>query len=391
MSTLVQQVFQGNVVNNTMELTKDGQCYQNQGCGAGLFLGHLEPEPSVQMANALEQVRQNPVQVAAGPDNRCDVLHPARFLGGAVCNSAELFQKAREVLGPGGVTPLANFDTGVFGLPGCVTMRGWKEIQNPGSSHLTLKLFSPNNLHSSTGSTRRLTLADTDGGINVGEHLKEITDLEELKLAMRALCMASLLATPWNHSFFAVDGGLHLINYGAHELAGFPNRAETLVKFINHIFELNAIAWTQKKPFLTAAEIRIKFPEWLACSTVSLLKPVDQPQQQQQKQQQQSNKQQKQRFGNRQQNSYQGGLPAGQNPGPKQTQQTTTQQQPQPLMGAQAQNIQYCRRYNITNSCPNHFSNCVVPNTTHKLMHLCDVVKQNGQVCGGKHPRIQHH
>ena len=37
MSTLVQQVFQGNVVNNTMELTKGGQCYQTQGFGEKLY------------------------------------------------------------------------------------------------------------------------------------------------------------------------------------------------------------------------------------------------------------------------------------------------------------------------------------------------------------------
>ena len=124
-------------------------------------------------------------------------------------------------------------------------------------------------------------------------------------------------------------------------------------------------------------------------STLSLLKPVEQ--QQPKQQHTQGSKQQKQRFGNRQQTSYQGGLPAGQNAPPKQAQQgTANQQQPQPLMANQT-SIQYCRRFNITNTCPNHFSNCVVPNTTHKLMHLCDVVKANGQICGGKHPRLQHH
>jgi len=332
------------------------------------------------MAKALEQIQQNPVQVAAGPDDRCTVLHPVRFLGGAVCNSVDLFQHARDIMGPEGVTPLASYDTSVFGLPGCVTMRGWKELQNPGSSHLTLKLFSPNNLHSATGSSRRLTLADADGAINVGEHLKEITDLEELKLAMRALCMASLLATPWNHSFFAVDGGLHLIQYGAKELAGFPNRAETLVKFINHVFELNAIAWTQRRPFLTAGEIRIKFPEWLACSTISLLRPTE-PQQQQGKQQGGNTKQQK-RFGKGQQSGYASGQ--------GQPKQGGSQQQQLPPMSSPPPAIQYCRRYNTANNCPNHHAACVIPNTTVKLMHLCDMVKANGQICGGRHPKCNH-
>jgi hypothetical protein len=350
---------------------------------AQMGAGQREAEPAVVMAKALETVKQNPTQVAAGLDDRCANLHPARFLGGAVCSSADLFQQAREQLGTDGAVALCNYDMGVFGLAGCVTTRGWKELQNPGSSHLTLKLFSPNNLQSATGASRRLTLADADGGINVGEHLKEITEMAELKLAMRALCTASLLATPWNHAFFAIDGGLHLINYGAQELAGFPNRVGELVRFINHIIELNAIAWTQKKSFLSAGEIRVKFPEWLACSTISLLKPAVQHQQPS-GQPNGGGQPYKQNNKHRSGKGQQGGHQKAGNQGGYQ------QPSPSPLNTAAPPPLQYCRRFNVLANCPNTWANCVIPNTTIRLAHVCDAVKSNGQVCGDHHPRYKH-
>ena len=37
--------------------------------------------------------------VPSGPDNRLDVLHPARFLPGATCSAAKLWLQARSVMG----------------------------------------------------------------------------------------------------------------------------------------------------------------------------------------------------------------------------------------------------------------------------------------------------
>jgi hypothetical protein len=39
-------------------------------------------DPAIKMARALEQLQKNPVNVAAGPDNRITILHIARFLPG---------------------------------------------------------------------------------------------------------------------------------------------------------------------------------------------------------------------------------------------------------------------------------------------------------------------
>lgn len=344
-----------------------------------------EPEPAVLMAKTLESIKKNPTQVPAGSDDRNENLHQARFLGGAVCGSRELFIQAREALGPEGVPALSNYDMGVFGLGGSITMRGWKELHNPGSSHNTLKLYSPYNLQSATGATRRLTLADGDGGINVGEHLKEIADMEELKLAMRILCSASILATPWNHSYLALDAGLHLIQHGAKELAGYPNRALILTRFINHVIELNANAWVQKKPFLTAGEVRMKFPEWLACGTLTLLKPADNNQHKQA-----NNTGGNSKFGRNkpgkggQFGSQSAGRPQNQQGAGQPAQQgTNTSTAPPPL--------KYCRRFNDHNNCPNGWANCVIPGTNVRLAHMCNQLKADGSTCGGKHSKQNHH
>jgi hypothetical protein len=56
-------------------------------------------------------------------------------------------------------------------------------LHNPVSTHLTIKLFSASNLGTST---RRLTLAGDEDGISIGEHLKEVEDLDELPCALQS-------------------------------------------------------------------------------------------------------------------------------------------------------------------------------------------------------------
>ncbi len=100
------------------------------------------------------------------------------------------------MIGLNGVPPLSNYDMTCMGLGGCVTIHGWKEMANLGSPHNTLKLYSSSNMSSSTGATRRLSLADGSQAVNIGENLKEVTDLAELKLAVMAMCRAAQLILP---------------------------------------------------------------------------------------------------------------------------------------------------------------------------------------------------
>jgi len=192
-----------------------------------------EEEPAIVMAKTLESLRANPVQVPAGTDDRCHQLHPARFFGGAVCSAKNQWMAARLELGLDGIPPLSNYDMSAIGLGGCVTMRGFKELHNPGSPHLTLKLFSSSNMGSSTAATKRLTLADGDRSVSVGDNMREINNLLEFKLAIRALCRAAQYVMCWNQSFNSIDGFLHNSNYAIAELSGRPNRASILTDFVN--------------------------------------------------------------------------------------------------------------------------------------------------------------
>jgi hypothetical protein len=68
---------------------------------------------------------QNITNVAAGPDNRWTVLHPARYLPGAACSAAKQWLAAREVIGLTGHPPVGNYDMSAVGLAGFVTSKGW--------------------------------------------------------------------------------------------------------------------------------------------------------------------------------------------------------------------------------------------------------------------------
>jgi hypothetical protein len=53
-------------------------------------------------------------------------------------------------------------------------------------------MFSPENLSTTAGAARKFTIADDDGTISVGEHMKEITEINALQHAMRVLCAITL-------------------------------------------------------------------------------------------------------------------------------------------------------------------------------------------------------
>jgi hypothetical protein len=228
-------------------------------------------DPGIKMAKALESLRSNPVVLPTSADDRIDLLHPARFLGGSVCSSKKLWLAARDVIGLDGVVPLSNYDMATVGLGGCVTNRGWVELHNPASTSLCLKMFSSSNMGSATAGTKRLTLADGGAAINVGEHLKEIVHMEELKHAIRAAGRAMAMALPWNRSIDAIDGWLHNGNYGFADLNGRPDRVPLLVDFINYVLSLNANAWQQREPFLGTGDIKTLWGEWFGSRPASFL------------------------------------------------------------------------------------------------------------------------
>jgi hypothetical protein len=253
------------------------------------------------------------------------------------------------------------------GLGGCVTTRGWVELHNPASTNISLKLFSSANIGGATSATKRLTLADGDGVINVGENLKEVSDMETFKHAIRSMCRAAQFVMPWNFSFAAIDGFLNSSNYCAADLSGRPDRAPILVDFINYILGLNAAAWQQKEPFHTSGDIKTQWSEWFGSQPAALLKTAAEDNTFQ------GGKGGREGFqgGKTAFNQGQAAQPLG--GGPKRNGANLSAQ------GGGGLNILVCKRYN-NNICPNHYSNCFLANGK-KLYHVCDVTNGKGEQC----------
>jgi hypothetical protein len=134
-----------------------------------------------------QQLVANPVSIPGGLDDRKNVLHPARFLGGASCSAQELWLKAREHLGLNEVTPLGNYDLDSIGCGGCVTPRSWCVIHDPSSAELKLKLFHLPNVNSSNLPARKISLEDGESAINIGDSLRDIADMDAFKSAINTL------------------------------------------------------------------------------------------------------------------------------------------------------------------------------------------------------------
>ena len=141
------------------------------------------------LARNSKKLVKNPISIERGVDNRKDVLHPARFLGGASCALQEQWGEAQKVIGEEGVLPLGNYDLESVGCGGCVTSKGWAELHNPASQELRLKWFHLPNVGSGSSSKR-------GDGEDSGEDSKEIADLESFKTVLNTAREALASALP---------------------------------------------------------------------------------------------------------------------------------------------------------------------------------------------------
>ncbi len=96
-------------------------------------------------------------------------------------------------------------------------------MHNQASPHNTLKLYISSNMGSQTGATKRLSLADGDCSVTIGDNMKDVSDLNEMRLAVRAMYRTGQLVMPWNMAYNAIDGFLHNRNYAFAELSGRSN------------------------------------------------------------------------------------------------------------------------------------------------------------------------
>ena len=244
-------------------------------------------------------------------------------------------------------------------LSGCVTARGWFKIHDPASTSLSLKLFSSANVGNTTTANKRLTLADTDGVINVGDSLHEISDMADFQTALRAVSKAAAFTVPWNHSFNALEDFLHATNFCAAELASRPNRA-ALLTFVNHVFGINAKKWSSGVVFLGADEIRACWLAFFGTRSASAL--ASHPGSTHHSHLNNNNR------NNANKNNRNG------NPGNSGQQQTEI----------------LCRRFNF-GVCPNQRdSRYTLPSTNIRALHLCNRSGQNGAICRRQHSAKDH-
>ena len=209
---------------------------------------------NTKLTHNAKKLSRTPTAVEKGVDNRKDILHPARFLGGASCALTEQWAAARRTIGEAGVPAIGNYDLDAVGCGGCVTPKGWMEIHNPASQELKLKLFHLPNVASSGLSSKK---DSTDE-----ESLREIADLDSFRIALNTAREAMASALPWNRSISALVGLMLNTNYLAEDLGSNPKRAAILAEFSDYVFSRNGLSWENCQPFLTTDELAHVWAHW---------------------------------------------------------------------------------------------------------------------------------
>jgi len=200
--------------------------------------------------------------VAAGMDNRRDILHPARYLGGANCSNIELWLHSKQVIGENGVTAVGNYDLDSLGCGGCVTPKGWELLHNPSSGDLKIKMFYLPNVTCGGLSAKRVSMEDGDDALAIGDNLKEIADFDGYRSALHTLREAMQSVMPWNRSVGALMGFMTNTNYLQEDLRANPRRAAILSEFTDHVLARNALNYTNNQGFLTAEELAHAWSQW---------------------------------------------------------------------------------------------------------------------------------
>ena len=217
---------------------------------------------NTRLAQNAKRMVKRPTAIEAGLDNRKNILHQARFLGGAACSNQELWLEAKKVLGEKGVVPLGNYDLDSLGCGGSVTPKAWQELHNPASQELKLKLFHLPNVANSGMQAKRVNLDGGDEALSIGESLKEIADLDGYKMALNTAREAMASALPWNRSISAIVGLMVNNNYFQEDLGGNNRRAYILTEFTDYVLGRNALNWENSQPFLSTDELSHVWQNW---------------------------------------------------------------------------------------------------------------------------------
>jgi hypothetical protein len=292
------------------------------------------------LAKNSEDLVLNPARINSGLDDRKNTLHEARFLGGASCSNAALWIQGRAVLGAQGATALGNYDLDSVGCGGSVTPKGWRELHNPASQELKLKMFYLPNVASCGLSARKVNLEDGEESLSIGDNLKDIADLEGFKGALNTLREAMHSALPFNRSIGAIVGFLTNTSYLQSDLGSSMKRVAILNEFVDHVLGRNALNWENNVPFLSTDDLAHVWTVW---------------------------------------KGKRGAL--------FQAQDKSEKRKDKPKQKKEPGNI--CRRFNAE-TCPSQADKECVSPTGIKLRHVCNKFKQGGGMCEKDHSRKAH-
>jgi hypothetical protein len=191
---------------------------------------------------------KKPKQVPAGLDNRSDVLHEARFLPGHICKHETLWIQARQTIGLTGLDPVSQYDFDSLGLAGKINSQIIAKLHNPGEKNFSLKMLAPAALDLARG------LTEKEGG----HPTKDFDSIQDIRMALTTLRVATRLIFPWNYAVEALDIFFTSIQYGTTEFGFRPPapKLNFIVDFIDRILHLNSERWDDERGFLDYAEIR---------------------------------------------------------------------------------------------------------------------------------------
>ena len=223
------------------------------------------------MAKNLEKVKKNPKKVERGLDNRADILHDARFLGGHICKNSEIWLKAREKIGIFGIDPISRYDSEGLGMNGNINSHIWAALHNPGSKDFSIKMLSPEALSSARSANEKDAVTCK----------KEFSKINDIRLALNTLRTATHLIHPWNLSIASLEYFLNSVQFGEKENAGNFEKINFITKFIDEVLANNAEAWDDSKPFMSANKLSNKWVADLMTKGPKTLQKFDQRQKQQ--------------------------------------------------------------------------------------------------------------
>ncbi len=201
------------------------------------------------------------IKVKEGEDNRITRLHEARFLPGMSCSASKMWEAARKQLGNKGHQAIGTYDMKSIGLAGHVTPQGWGAIHDPGSSSISLKMFSINNC----GRKLSFKNGEQDDG------LVDVAEVGEFKMALRVMREAMAFVHPWNKSVAAIEGFLLQSHFCSKDLEGLDKQAVLLTQFTDYILRENSNRWRGLEAFVSIEEMKGAWDSFFGARPQSML------------------------------------------------------------------------------------------------------------------------